>query len=209
MIRLLHTTIFSVFLGLSPLGEKGFAVNSPDRKTELETGSKDDYVFRIPNKNVRFSWEPNKRLSWSDFRGMPDRSSSYAATANTGISHTYAIDSRGYLIKKASRVYANFYPNLSWYVPKLINETTLAHEQTHFDISELHARILRKTIAEYRFTRNSKAEIQAIYQKVEKARKVMQVDFDRQTNHSVDRQKERAWEAHVAQLLHKYRHWAR
>ncbi|MCC4213815.1 DUF922 domain-containing protein [Leeuwenhoekiella parthenopeia] len=208
MIRLLHTTIISVFLGLSPLGGNVFAVNSPDQNTEVETGPSEEYVFRTINKNVRFSWEPNKRLSWSDFRGVPDRYSNFAATSNTGISHTYTLDAKGYYIKNSSQVRANFYPNLSWYIPKLINETTLAHEQTHFDISELHARILRKAIAEYRFSRNSKSEIQSIYQQVEKARKAMQADFDRETKHSVDRQKEIAWEAHVAQLLYKYRFWA-
>jgi len=208
VIRLLHTSVLIIFLMLSILGGKRWFAINLDLNSSVEIGNSDEEVFRTPNKNVRFSWHPNKRLTWSDFRGMPDRSSKFAATANTGISHTYAIDSQGYLIKKASKVYANFYPNLSWYVPKLINETTLAHEQTHFDISELHARILRKTIAEYRFTRNSKAEIQAIYQKIEKARKAMQVDFDRETKHSVNRQNELAWEAYVAKLLYKYRHWA-
>ncbi|MAW94014.1 MULTISPECIES: DUF922 domain-containing protein [unclassified Leeuwenhoekiella] len=208
MIRLFSIIVFSIVFKLLPLGEVGLSDAGKIQDAKVEKIRLGDEVFRIPNKNVRFSWHPTKRLTWSDFRGMPDRSSKYAATANTGISHTYAINSRGYLIKKASKVYANFYPNLSWYVPKLINETTLAHEQTHFDISELHARILRQTIAEYRFTRNSKAEIQAIYQKIEKARKAMQVDFDRETKHSVDREKEQAWEANVAKLLYKYRHWA-
>ncbi|MFI8378979.1 DUF922 domain-containing protein [Leeuwenhoekiella sp. NPDC079379] len=157
----------------------------------------------VQKKEYRFAWDANNPLEWSDFRATPERGSAYAATANSGLSHKYTINSEGYLVKKASVISANFYPNLSWYKPKLIDENTLAHEQTHFDISELHARLLRKAIAEYRFTDNSKAEIQKIYKSIEAQRRAMQIRFDKETNHSQNKEIEQNWESFMRLNLQK------
>ena len=192
------------FLMLAPVSELNtFFIELP-----VNTESYQAYVYADPSNDERFSWDSRKPLSWSDFKGMPDRASKYAASANTGMSHTYVISSKGVLVKKASKVQANFYPNLSWYVPKLINETTLGHEQTHFDISELHARKLRKAIAEFRFTSRSKQEIQKIYTEIERARKAMQKQFDAETKHSVDRKREQEWGNFVQKELLHYARWA-
>lgn len=206
MIRLFQTFIFSVLI------QPGNLIGSDSTLISLNSNTEEVVIttesFRSTNKNARFSWEAHKPLTWSDFRGAPDRFSKFAATSNTGISHTYSVNSKGYFVANSSQVRANFYPNLSWYIPKLINETTLAHEQTHFDISELHARILRKELSDRRFSHNAKREITAIYENVEKARKAMQYQFDRETNHSVDREKEIIWENYIAKLLAKYERWS-
>ena len=156
---------------------------------------------------TRFKWDSRKKLTWSDFKGVPDRTSKFSASANTGMSHNYTIDSKGFLEKDKSRVQANFYPYLSWYIPKLINETTLGHEQTHFDISELHARKLRKAIADFRFSAHSKQEIQKIYATIERERKAMQKQFDHDTQHSLARKKEQAWEQFIQKELARYAKW--
>ena len=152
MLRVLYSCVILI---LAPVLEAstGFSAVNLAESLEIHPVSSD------PSRNARFNWDSRKPLNWSDFRGTPDRQSKFAASANTGMSHSYVISPDGVLIKNASKVKAHFYPYLSWYVPKLINETTLGHEQTHFDISELHARKLRKTIAEFRFTSRSKQEI--------------------------------------------------
>lgn len=165
-------------------------------------------LLGVQKKSYRFPWEANKLLQWSDFKGRPDRSTSYAATANTGISHRYTITSKGYLVKEKSVINANFYPKLSWYKPKFIDGNTLAHEQTHFDISEVHARMLRKAIAEFKFSRHSQKEIDAIYKPIERARRTMQTKFDIETEHSQNLEAEAKWERKVRDLLYLYRRWA-
>ena len=166
-------------------------------------------VFLSGQRNAeRFAWDANDPLEWSDFKAVPDRRAPYSATANSGLSHRYTIDSKGFLVKKASVITANFYPNLSWYKPQLIDENTLAHEQTHFDISELHARLLRKAIDEYRFTKNSKSEIQKIYNAIEVKRREMQTQFDNETDHSQNEAAEKKWEAFVKNSLYKLRNYS-
>ena len=165
-------------------------------------------LLSIQKKPYRFPWEANKLLQWSDFKGKPDRLTGYSATANTGISHRYTITSKGYLVKEKSIIQANFYPKLSWYKPNLIDKHTLAHEQTHFDISEIHARMLRKAIAQFKFSRHSQKEVDALYKPIERARRAMQTQFDTETEHSQNLEAEKKWERKVRDLLHVYRQWA-
>ena len=165
-------------------------------------------LFGFQRKSARMSWRDGHTLSWSDFQGLPSKGSAFSASSNTGISHRFTIKSTGIIDKSKSIIKANFYPKLSWYKPELIDEFTLKHEQTHFDISEVHARMFRKAVAEFRFTRNSKAEIQRIYKRIESSRRKMQSQFDAETEHSVNREAEKLWEVKVQALLHKYQPWA-
>jgi len=149
----------------------------------------------------RFAWDTQKKLRWSDFKAAPDYGSPYAATANSGISHAYAVDGRGFYDKDESKVTAHFYPTFSWYKPADTSDVILRHEQAHFDITEIHARKLRKRIAQFTFSRNSTKEVKILYDVVEKERREMQEQFDSDTHHSRDTQQEFVWENKIAKML--------
>lgn len=149
----------------------------------------------------RIAWEANKRLSWQDFKGNPNANGSFVASTSSGMSQSYVIDNNGLLNKKETHVTAHFYPEYSWYSTKDTTAGLLKHEQTHFDITEIHARILHRRIQSYAFTSNSKAEVKALYEEVEDERRAMQRAFDKETNHSINREEEKKWEAKIARLL--------
>ncbi len=149
----------------------------------------------------RFAWDAQKKLSWSDFKAAPDYGSPYAATANSGMSHAYAVDGSGFYDKDESRVTAHFYPTFSWFKPSDTSETILRHEQAHFDITEIHARKLRKRIAQFTFSSNSSKEVKILYDNVEKERRAMQEQFDVDSHHSQDKQQEFIWENKIAKML--------
>ena len=83
----------------------------------------------------------------------------------------------------------------------------MKHEQTHFDISELHSRILRKRLDDATFSDNLKPEIEAIYRKVEEERKATQDAFDRESDHSKNEAGEAKWEGYITQQLEAYNDW--
>ena len=149
----------------------------------------------------RFAWDAQKKISWSDFKGAPDYGNLYAATANSGISHAIAIDGSGFYDKKESTVTAHFYPTFSWFKPADTSDVLLRHEQAHFDITEIHARKLRKRIAQFTFSNDSHKEVSILYDNVESERRTMQEQFDADTRHSQDKQQEFTWENKIAQLL--------
>ena len=149
----------------------------------------------------RIAWEPERQLKWSDFKGKPDRLYRWAASSSTGLSQSFEMNNSGVISKSSVEVKAHFYTEYSWYKKDEASAKLLRHEQTHFDITELHARLLRKKIARHTFTSNSKVEIQQLYSEVEKDRVKMQEQFDRDTNHSLDTASEMVWELKVTKLL--------
>jgi len=152
----------------------------------------------------RIEWEEDKPLRWSDFKGTPDYLLDFVATTNSGMSHAYAIDSNGVLDKSTSSVLAHFYPTFSWYKPADTTAAILRHEQSHFDISEIHARKLRKRIQEFQFTANSKEEIKRLYDITEQERRYTQQLFDKETGHSRSKEQERFWARRIKDSLEKY-----
>ena len=108
----------------------------------------------------------------------------------------------------AHEVKSNFYPDLSWV--KEVNNPAylLAHEQLHFDITELHARKLRKRLAEYEIGRRIRQDLKKLYNSTEAERVAMQNRFDEETSHSENKEAESRWRKFVAFQLADYEDYA-
>ena len=156
---------------------------------------------------VKITWSETDKLTWKDFKGRVLASQDYAASSSTGISFSYTIESKEGDFDLDYLVICHFYPEDSWYDRSLASPYILQHEQTHFDISELHARILRKLISEASFSKRIKIEIKAIYKEIERQRVAMQERFDLETEHSINRENEYLWEHFVANKLKEYERW--
>ncbi len=152
-------------------------------------------------------WQENNKLSWSDFKAKQKPQNDFVATTSSGISFSYSYSFKNNKMSSKFSVQSYFYPEKSWYNPLDATPHILKHEQTHFDISELHARILRKKITNFSFTKNIKTEMDALYQKQEIARRAMQEKFDKETDHSRNKEKEKLWEDYVATQLQAYEQW--
>ncbi|NER17741.1 DUF922 domain-containing protein [Spongiivirga citrea] len=149
-------------------------------------------------------WSAKYRLTWDDFQGKPDVNSSPAAVTASGIDHGFSASLTGNKVEYDSTVQCYFIPSKSWYKKKLADENLLAHEQLHFDIAELHARILRKRIVSYKFTPNIKKEMNTLYANVVKQLQEFQANYDKATNYSIDEHQQKLWQEKVAMLLKKY-----
>jgi hypothetical protein len=163
--------------------------------------------FSSESDDLKIEWSESKNLTWADFQGTESRIQGYAASSSTGISFTYSVKRYADDFDLDYSVKCHFYPEESWYDISSASAYILKHEQTHFDISELHARILRKLISEASFSKNLKIEIKAIYKEVEKQRVEMQHRFDTETEHSIRRENEYLWEEFVAKKLNVYDRW--
>ncbi len=145
-------------------------------------------------------WESNSKLTWRDFKGKPTNTRAAAITAS-GISYRFSTLSNGNDIKLDFKVSTYFYPNQSWYQPSLCDEVILGHEQLHFDISELFARKMRKQLQNTRFTKNVKAEVKAIYRKINKDLSDFQNRYDDETNFSRNLEQQLEWNEEIAKVL--------
>jgi predicted secreted Zn-dependent protease len=167
------------------------------------------FLFSLPptTDKIKMRWREDRKLTWDDFRGRPSGSPEYVASTNSGISFSYSYSTKNDKVILEYNVQSNFYPELSWYRNGIVTDYILKHEQTHFDISELYARKLRKKIEEAIFTKNIKEELDAIYSENERQRQQTQHKYDRETEHSKLAEKEFQWRLYVAQELKKYERW--
>lgn len=163
----------------------------------------------LPNSTTeKIPWSETRPLQWEDFRGNPNPNAGFVASTNTGIHfyYSFSIDHKKEVNVKYT-VESFFNREKSWFIPDLVNPHILNHEQAHFDITELHARILRKRLSEKKFTIKIKTEIERIYHATEKERIAMQRRFDKETDHSRNEEKEIVWEKQIAKQLARYEQW--
>ena len=155
----------------------------------------------------RIAWQDKPILSWGDFRGTPKPESGAVASTGSGLSFKYSYVFENNKLQLDYTVTAHFYPLRSWYLKQEATPYILKHEQTHFDITELHARMFRKQLAETAFSKNPKDVLEKMYHEAEATRRKMQRLFDAQSDHSKNKLQEKEWEAFIEKKLKEYAQW--
>ncbi len=146
--------------------------------------------------NQFIDWRPNQKLSWKDFMGKPVANSGNAALTSTHISFEYGYGSNGFSYSITCR----FDKKQSWV--KIKNDYVLAHEQAHFDIAEIHARKLKKALSDYDYNpKTVKADVNKIYETIMKEHHAMQQLYDKQTDHSRNKDQQEIWLLKIADML--------
>lgn len=150
----------------------------------------------------KMKWDADRPLSWKDFKGTPEKTKDYVASTNSGVSLAFASQTKNGVTTYTTEVTTYFYPKLSWYRPGNVSAYILKHEQTHFDISEIFGRRLRKQLAQLdQKDPDFKEKVQQLFSDNEYERVLFQSEFDLETDHSNFPDYERKWEQKVAELL--------
>lgn len=148
-------------------------------------------------------WSASRKLTWADYKSQPNAESDAAASTTTYLGIHYNISSTSFSYQIESR----FSKTRSWGLHK--TDYILSHEQGHFDIAEIYARMLHKKMSAYKF--NSKTyqkDLKKIYEEVTTAKDEMQNKYDRETNHSIKKDEQTAWLKKIAAMLEEYADWA-
>ncbi len=158
-------------------------------------------------QNVEKIYWVEDGLSWKNFKAIPDEASKFDANTNAGLSFSWGVKNNNGAIELTYEVISYFNPHLSWVKKESDNDYLLKHEQLHFDITELHARKLRKKLSEVdtrSLLKDPKAVLTRIYQSVENERTSMQSKFDKESRHSLDKDGEARWRHFVKSELLRY-----
>ncbi len=135
-------------------------------------------------------WSDIEKLEWSDFEGRPRYDyNQVSALTSSGI-----VDYKG--CKDGKIIYkirAYFEKKNSWVKKEAFTDYHLAHEQLHFDITELFARKLRKMLAQRDFKCGEEAEFEKFVQNSLEAWQSNQKNYDILTRHSMDTLAQREW----------------
>lgn len=148
-------------------------------------------------------WSASRKLNWGDYKATPNPSSDAAATTTTyvGIEYKISNDNFSYFI------HCRFSKDRSWGLHK--TDYILSHEQGHFDIAELFARKLHKEMSNYVFNKKSfQKDLKKIYNSIMEERESLQNQYDKETNHSINKEKQAEWLKKIQSLLNEYSAYA-
>lgn len=156
--------------------------------------------FGQSNDEELITWNENKKLTWSDYKGKAKPDTDAAASTATYLGIEYNFSSKGFDYK----ITCSFSKTKSWGLHK--TDYILSHEQGHFDIAEIFARKLHKKMSEYKFNKNNfKDDLKKIYVHITSEKEEMQNAYDRETNHSINKEKQVEWLKKIDQLLSEYK----
>ena len=148
-------------------------------------------------------WSVDRKLTWADYKGRAKTDSDVAASTATYLGIEYSFNNKGFGYK----ITCSFSKNKSWGLHK--TDYILAHEQGHFDIAEIFARKLNKQMNAYRFDKdNFKEDLKKIYTSITTEKETMQNEYDRETNHSILKEKQMEWLKKINGLLREYLDYA-
>lgn len=188
LFHLLPILILSANFSGKPVPAKPEAVVSAqfgnvNRSSENETESS------IP-------WNPTRRLAWEDFKSEPKKEGDAVASTSTSLGLSYQVREG----KLTYRITCDFAKDKSW--GSLKTDYILAHEQAHFDITEIHARRLYEALYYHEVNPLTvKADIAAIYNRIVKEKEDMQHAYDSQTDHSRKRSRQVEWLERIDRIL--------
>ena len=150
-----------------------------------------------PNEDeIMVSWSGNRRLTWDDFQCVPVRNTEAVALTSTSLGISYRVKDNQFVYD----ITCSFSKEHSWGLLK--TPYILAHEQGHFDITEIYARKLHHELQMYRFnTKTFKRDINTIYQRIVKEKEAFQEQYDRETDHSRKKARQEEWLVRIEALL--------
>jgi Bacterial protein of unknown function (DUF922) len=141
-------------------------------------------------------WSTAKKLTWNDYKGTPQTNADAAASTATYLSMEYSVKDN----KLSFIVSGAFNKNKSWVLVK--NDHILSHEQGHFDIAEVFARKLYKTLSEYKFNKRTyQKDMAKIYNTINKEKEAAQNKYDKETDYSRNKTAQAEWLIKIKNML--------
>lgn len=154
-------------------------------------------------------WDKQRPLAWEDFKGKPEVSDLESAQAATGVALAFRFreNLEDNTWEHEYDVHSYFLSDLSWYKRNDINYYLLEHEQTHFNISELFARKLKKELSALIASESVGELAEQTYLKMQKEHAAFQNKYDRETKHSLNVERELEWQKQIRDSLKIYHDW--
>lgn len=138
-----------------------------------------------------------QQLTWNDFQGFANPFHEFDAVISSNVYVEYDTATGKY------SAYAGQNNKESWKKSSSIEyDSLLNHEQYHFNITEVHARIMNTYFIEY--PANSIDQHRDKIESILLSLSEMQSHYDFETNHSLNYNIQKIWEYKIDSMLHEY-----
>jgi hypothetical protein len=151
-------------------------------------------------------WAARRPLVWADFKGKPPSADEEGVVA-AETAYTLIHGTRCNRSTFEFKVLAAFRPGESWVRHDLLKTAAqsaraLRHEQTHFDLTEVHARRLRRNFAELLAPcRSSTGDLAAMAARIGRDEQAAQAQYDAETDNGRNNAQQARWDKEVAAQL--------
>ncbi|HUZ60034.1 MAG TPA: hypothetical protein VMU83_14765 [Hanamia sp.] len=184
-------TFVSIFLSISIIAQKVTVHVFTEHKM-------------APVKSDTIYYDFNRKLTWKDFQGTAPPNVPWGAITASGFSFDSELKEDGNNIEITVGVYIFFLKHDSWKKARINSAYQLEHEQHHFDITRLYAQQLVEEIKKAHFTINNyKKLLNSIFDKVYDEDSAMQYQYDNETNHSMNVEKQKEWNQKISDEIEK------
>ena len=156
-----------------------------------------------PNDNVGDTVYYNSgKITWNDFKGKPTNSR-YGAAIFSNFAYDAIFQIKDGYIVATIQTKTYMVRGMSWVMPAAQEAYGLAHEQLHFDITRLVVERFKKKIATMKADLVIDLNSMIQYEYLESYREMnkLQNDYDGESNHSLNRQKQAEWADKVKKWL--------
>ena len=158
-----------------------------------------------PLKSDTAFYSANRRLTWSDFKSIPDKNSRFAAE----IFPFFSFEQNSSVVD--GTIHVNIVPKVymvksfSWVKDHARNAFTLNHEQRHFDIVKIAAERFRKKIAKEMLTVDNYQGILSVeYLQILREMNALQKEYDNDTKHGTDMASQNRWNSRIDSEIRSY-----
>jgi len=161
-------------------------------------------LFLFSQKDGEFiPWNENRKLVWDDFKAPAQKNGDVAALTATHLGFSYNVVNG----KISYSIECRFVKQMSWGLVQ--NDWILKHEQGHFDIAEIFARKLYKTVSEYTFNKSSfQKDLDEIYKNIVAEKEKFQLIYDTETDFSRRKANQEEWLLKIERELNQNKSWA-
>jgi hypothetical protein len=185
LVRLFTFLLFFFHIPVVP-EQKASALFVPEKPVAHNTGEGDEML----------PWLISRKLTWDDFLSEPQHDLDAVALTSTSLGISYRVFDN----KLTYGISCHFSKTKSWGV--LRTPYILAHEQGHFDITEIFARKLHKALQHYKLNKKTfQKDINTIYKSIVKEKEVFQDTYDSETNHSRNKKAQQKWSEKIERML--------
>jgi hypothetical protein len=151
-----------------------------------------------------FAYSTSRPLKISDFQGPPAGSAEEQAATYSGNGYAYKTETRDGQLVVDYTITPNFNTNKSWFKQCDQNASVLAHEQLHFDITALKTCEMISKMRDMVFTpENYEALLDKLPDQIASETRLMQDQYDTETNHGIIDSKQAEWETRIKEQLKK------
>lgn len=176
------------------LDDAGYTIVSSEEATITERHEKVARIMTEGGVPVRMkAWDIHYRLTWDDFTNENTLDEKRHAGAYIASSIHFSVSKHGF------KAFAVMYPNRSWVRSGYANPYTLAHEQLHFDITEIYARKLRAQLSG--LSPEEVRRARKLYAQVRTEWRAAQAAYDNATHHGRRRDMQAKYQADVTEAL--------